>query len=158
MRRMRRAVEADRGRPRVGTQRGEAVPLDGDARPLSKEAQLQRGPKRPKRQVAGGKRKGQMREAKQGPCRICGKLPPNELHHLISRAQGGADTEANLVPLCQTDHAFIEARDPIAGMILASSLTDEEYSYAVYHYGEGFFERRLGIVYARALTSVRPVL
>ncbi len=126
------------------------MPLDGDAKPLSKSAQLERGPKRPSRQIAGGKRKAQMREAKQGPCRICGKLPPNELHHLISRGQGGADTESNLVALCQTDHALIEARDPIVGRMLAAALTDEEYSYAVYHYGEAFFERRLGIVYSRA--------
>ncbi len=121
-----------------------------EAKPWSKEQALARGPKRPSRQIAGGKRKAQMREAKQGPCRICGKLPPNELHHLISRAQGGADSESNLVPLCLIDHAFIEARDPVAGMILASSLTDAEYAYCVDRYGEAFFERRLGIVYSRA--------
>jgi hypothetical protein len=80
---------------------------------------------------------------------ICGRRPPNELHHLISRAQGGADCEGNIVALCQRDHAMIEARDPVAGMILASALDDLSYAYVIEHFGESFFERRLGVVYTR---------
>jgi hypothetical protein len=51
--------------------------------------------------------------------------------------------------LCSADHAQIEVRDPIAGQRLAESLTDAEYAYAVEHFGESFFERRLGVVYTR---------
>ncbi len=126
------------------------TPIDGEAKPLSKSAQLERGSKRPSRQKASKARWTQIAESRQGPCLICGHAPPNELHHLIARSQGGADTEANLVPLCQTDHALIEARDPIAGRMLAAALTDAEYAYCIEHYGEAFFERRLGIVYSRA--------
>ncbi len=125
------------------------MPLD-DFKPYSKETQVARGPKRPSRQKASAKRWAEIAARKQGPCRICGHAPPNELHHLIARSQGGADTESCLVPLCQTDHALIEARDPIAGRMLAAALTDAEYAFVVEHYGESFFERRLGIVYSRA--------
>ncbi len=126
------------------------MPLGGEAKPLSKSAQLERGPKRPSRQKASKTRWAQIAEARQGPCLICGHAPPNELHHLIARSQGGADCEGNLVPLCQTDHALIEARDPIAGRMLAAALDDLSYAYVIEHFGESFFERRLGVVYARA--------
>ncbi len=124
------------------------MPID-DFKPYSKDAQLARGPKRPKRQTASRDRWAQIAAAKQGPCRVCRKAPPNELHHLIARSQGGADTEGNIVSLCRSCHARIEARDPLAGEILAASLTDAEYAYTHDHFGESFFERRLGIVYSR---------
>ncbi len=124
------------------------MPLD-DFKPYSKDAQLARGPKRPRRQTASRDRWAQIAAAKQGPCRVCGRPGPNELHHLIARSQSGADTESNCVPLCPADHARIEARDGLSGHALAASLTDAEYAYCVEHYGEAFFERRLGISYTR---------
>lgn len=124
-------------------------PLDGDAKPLSKDAQLARGERRYTRKVAGAKRWQQIIDSKQGACRVCTAPPPNEMHHLIPRSQGGNDTEANIVPLCGVCHDLIERRDPIAGMKLAISLTDAEYAFMVHHGGEGILERRLGVIYTR---------
>lgn len=121
-----------------------------DVTPFWKSVQLARQERRYKRKVAGAKRWQQIQEAKQGPCRCCRAPAPSELHHLVPRSQGGSDTEANLVPLCRGCHQLVEARDHQAGAVLARSLTDSEYAYAVDMYGEGFFERRLGVRYARA--------
>lgn len=95
-----------------------------------------------------------MRERKQGPCRVCGRAGRNNLHHLIPRSFGlAAWSEANLAPLCGSGtsgcHGLVEIRDAWACRRLAESLSDAEYAYVVEHYGEGFFERRLGVVYAR---------
>lgn len=136
--------------PSAANEGARLVPLDGDARPWSKESSLARAGKRHHRQTASSRRWSQIAESKGGPCKVCGAAPPNQLHHLIARSQGGADTEANIVALCQRDHALIEARDPVAGLILAGALTDLEYAYCVDHFGESFFERRLGVVYSRA--------
>ncbi len=120
-----------------------------DFKPFSKETQLARGERRHTRQVASKRRWAVIAASKQGPCRCCLVAPPNELHHLIARSQGGSDTEANIVPLCLDCHAKIEARHRDAGHILACSLSDLEYAYVVEKYGEAFFERRLGVVYSR---------
>lgn len=124
------------------------MPLDGEAKPLSKDSQLARGDRRYTRKVASSRRWAQIIAAKGGPCRVCGATVV-QFHHLIPRSQGGSDTEANIVPLCRDDHARIEARDKEAGMALALSLSDSEYSLMVEHGGEDVLERRLGIVYTR---------
>lgn len=98
-----------------------------EVQPFSKETQLARQTKRYHRKVASPKRWEGIAAAKQGPCRVCGKAAPNELHHLIPRSQGGSDTESNMVPMCK----------PGPGTKLAKSLED-------------FFERRLGVRYERA--------
>jgi hypothetical protein len=41
-------------------------------------------------------------------CSACGKTPA-DCHHLIHRAVGGPDIEANLVPLCRFHHTEIHA-------------------------------------------------
>jgi 5-methylcytosine-specific restriction endonuclease McrA len=123
-------------------------PIEGDAKPLSKESQLARGERRYTRKVASQRRWQQIIAAKGGPCRVCGASVV-QFHHLIPRSQGGSDTEANIVPLCADCHRRIEARDKDAGMALALALTDAEYAYMVEHGGEDVLERRLGIVYTR---------
>lgn len=121
-----------------------------EVQPFSKETQLARQTKRYHRKVASPKRWEGIAAAKQGPCRVCGKPAPNELHHLIPRSQGGSDTESNMVPMCHDDHMAVEARKPGPGTKLAKSLTDDEYAYVIDVYGEDFFERRLGVRYERA--------
>ncbi len=125
------------------------MPLD-DAKPFPKSQQLARGERRRTRQVASKRRWAEIAERKQGPCRCCLAAPPNQLHHLISRSQGGSDTEANIVALCLHCHAKVEARNRDYCRLLAESLRDAEYAYVIHHYGEAFFERRLGVRYERA--------
>jgi 5-methylcytosine-specific restriction endonuclease McrA len=110
--------------------------------PYFKETQLGRGPKKQTRLRAGKKRWEEIARAKQGPCRVCGGAPPNELHHLVPRAQGGADQNDNLVPLCHADHGRVTRYDREACAALRLSLTDAEYAYATEFLGEGRFESR----------------
>lgn len=124
-------------------------PLEGDARPLPKTAQLARGDRRYRRKVAGAKRWQQIADAKQGPCRVCFEPAPNELHHILSRAHGGSDTEANIAPLCRRCHDRITRRVETVVRMFLVSLTDAEYSYAVHHGGEDFWERAYGLRYSR---------
>lgn len=126
------------------------MPLDGPARPYPKESSLVRGQRRSSRQRAGTKRWAQIAESKQGPCRTCNAAGPSQLHHIIRRSQGGADTESNVVPLCPICHMAIEAHDAAVSRALVESLTDAEYSFAIHHGGEGFFERAYGLRYTRA--------
>lgn len=125
------------------------MPTDGDARPYSKDSQLARSTRRYVRRVASPKRWEAIADARQGPCLVCGNRPPNELHHLIARSQGGSDTEGNIVPLCRRCHLHVEERRPAACRMLAAALDDLSYAYVVEHGGENFFERRLGITYER---------
>lgn len=125
------------------------MPLDGDARAFSKSTQLARGKRRHTRQVASPRRWQAIADAKQGPCRVCQAAPPNELHHLIPRSQGGSDTESNIAPLCRGCHQRVEGRDAEACRALVLSLDDSEYAFCVDHGGEGFFERHYGIRYER---------
>lgn len=119
--------------------------------PYSKERQLGRGPKKQSRQKAGKRRWEEIAEHKQGPCRICLGAPPNELHHLVPRGAGlGADTEANIVPLCRECHRRVTNYDREACALLRLSLTDAEYSYAVEKLGEGRFEARYPVYYGKA--------
>lgn len=120
-----------------------------DVTPFTKEQQLSRKQRRYHRKTASAQGWQRIADAKQGPCRVCNAPPPNELHHLIARSQGGGDLEDNIAPLCQEHHAAIENRDALDGKRLAESLTDAEYAYVVNTFGEDFFERRLGIGYVR---------
>ncbi len=122
-----------------------------EAKPWSKADSLRHnGPHRRLRAVATGTEWKRIRAAKDGPCRRCGSPPPNDLHHLIHRSQGGSDVADCVVPLCSACHELVERRDPDACLALALSLSDREYAYVHDTFGESFFERRLGIVYTRA--------
>lgn len=116
-------------------------------KPYPKEEQLSRGPMRQKRLKASKGRWEKIAESKQGPCRVCGGAPPNELHHLVPRAQGGSDTEANVVPLCHQCHGRVTRYDKEACAALRLSLTDAEYAYANEMFGEVRFEAHLPVRY-----------
>ena len=126
--------------------------------PKSEQTSARRDPKRTR---PSDRRMREMRDAKQGPCRLCGSPEPNSLHHVIPRSAGlGAWSESNLTPLCGTGttgcHGLIEARNPAACKSLASRLTDAEYAYVVHHMGEGWIERRYGVRYERAAVAALP--
>lgn len=118
-------------------------------KPYPKTVQLARQERRYRRKVAGPKRWQQIAQAKQGPCRVTGAAPPNELAHLISRAQGGPDTEWNIVPLAHDAHLLFDQRDPETCRIVCETLTDQEYAGLVEYAGEQVFERRFGIRFER---------
>ncbi len=124
-------------------------PLSGDALPFSKETALARKERRYRRRVASPKQWQAIQEAKQGPCRCCQSPPPNELHHALSRAQGGSDVADNIVPVCSHCHRLVEARTPWACETLCASFTDAEYAFLVETAGEDVFERRYGVRYVR---------
>lgn len=118
--------------------------------PYPKTKQLARAERRYHRKVAGPKRWAQIAAAKQGPCRVCSTAPPNELAHLIGRAQGGHDSEWNIVPLCRLHHSLFDMRDAAVCRTICESLTDQEYAGLVEFAGEHVFERRFGIRFERA--------
>lgn len=37
-------------------------------------------------------------------CVVCGRFPPNEVHHIKTRGAGGGDDWWNLIPLCSDHH------------------------------------------------------
>lgn len=127
----------------------------------SKEEQLGRGPQKKSRFKANKKRLEQLRAAKDGPCRVCGGAPPNELHHLIPRSQGGDDQNANLVPLCHDCHSKVTRYDREACAALRANLqwrdpkgahpleSGDEYAYMVGKKGEGWVEDRYPVRYER---------
>lgn len=117
--------------------------------PFPKTQQTARAERRYKRKVASPKQWQAIAAAKQGPCRVCGDPPPNELHHIFSRAQGGSDVADNIAPLCHGCHGFITRRNQPTIKAFLSTLTDEEYAYVVEHGGEDFFERAYGLRYDR---------
>ena len=121
--------------------------MSGD--PYPKNVQLARAERRYVRTVASPKRWAAIANAKQGPCRVTGAAPPNDLAHLIGRAQGGPDVEWNIVPLCRDAHTRFDARDPLTCLTVCQTLTDDEYAGLVEFAGEGVFERRFGIRYER---------
>lgn len=86
-----------------------------------------------------------MHAAKNGPCRVCLRRGPNELHHLIPRSQQGADTFDNLVPLCHDCHEAVTQRRYLECAELAECLTDAEYAHVVQRLGEGALERLFGV-------------
>ena len=124
--------------------------MKDEARPYPKSQQLARQTKRYTRKVASPKRWQQIIDAKQGPCRVCGKPAPNEMAHLISRARGGHDSEWNLIPLCRDDHALFDQMDRDVCLRICETLTDQEYAGLVEHQGEAVFERRFGVRYRSA--------
>lgn len=85
---------------------------------------------------------------KGGPCRLCGKLP-YELHHLLSRARGGADEAWNLVPLDRGCHDLVTNEDSATLRALAAALTDDEYAGLIEAAGEGAMERLFQARYER---------
>lgn len=99
------------------------------------------------RRRAGAARWAEIRERKLGPCRVCEGEFGVQLHHLVPRAQLGADTEANLVPLCRVCHDKVTRRDREACAVLRRSLTDQEYAYACERLGESVFERYYPVEY-----------
>lgn len=117
--------------------------------PFSKEQQLARGERRYHRKVASPKRWQAIIDAKGGPCRCCGAVPVT-FHHLVPRAIGGSDCEANIVPLCSLCHEDVTRRDPMVCKALRLTLTDAEYSYGVEKLGEARFEERYPVVWERA--------
>lgn len=122
--------------------------MSGD--PYPKTRQLARGERRYTRKIASPKRWQAIADAKQGPCRTgCGAQGPNELHHIVSRGNSGADTESNITPLCTDCHALVTGRDGKTIRAFVANLSNEEYAYAVEHGGEDFFERAYGLVYTR---------
>lgn len=101
------------------------------------------------RRKVGAVRWAEIRERKLGPCRVCNglRLGGHQLHHLVPRAHLGADTEANLVPLCRVCHDAVTRRDPFACAALRRSLTDAEYAYACERLGETTFDRYYPVEY-----------
>lgn len=130
-----------------------------ELRPYPKSTQLSRGPKKTWRGKASKKRWEQIAEAKQGPCRICGGAPPNELHHLVPRSQGGDDRNANIVPLCHDCHGRVTRYDREACAVLRANLATtpsrrpedgDEYAYCVETLGEARFEARYPVRWEKA--------
>lgn len=119
-----------------------------EARPFSKEQQLARGERRHHRRVASKGTWQRIIDAKNGPCRCCYTEGPVEFHHLVPRAIGGSDVEANIVPLCQVCHRLITERDARFCALLRANLTDAEYAYAVETLGEARFEVRYPVDWA----------
>ena len=108
------------------------------------------GRKKPaSRRRAGSARWAELRARKLGPCRCCQGSVGIQLHHLVPRAQLGADTESNLVPLCRVCHDRVTRRDKAACKALRLSLSDEEYAYASERLGEDLFEAYYPVVYDR---------
>lgn len=117
--------------------------------PFSKETQLARKERRYTRKVASPKRWAAIADAKQGPCKVCGAAPPNELHHLVPRGIGGSDTEANIVALCRDCHEGVTRYDKAFCAALRRNLTDAEYAYANETLGEARFESRYPVKYEK---------
>jgi 5-methylcytosine-specific restriction endonuclease McrA len=120
--------------------------------PDPKSRSLARGERRYRRTVASPKQWQAIIAAKRGPCRVCVRAisnghdtQPVELHHLISRAQGGDDVEDNIVPLHKSCHYLVTTRAPGALHALRLSLTDSEYAYVVSKLGESGPARLFGV-------------
>ena len=118
--------------------------------PFSKEQQLARAERRYKRRVASPKTWQRIADEKQGPCRTCGAVPPNELHHLVPRSQGGSDVADNIVPLCSDCHGRVEARNKEVCAALRLALSDAEYAYAATELGDDRFEARFPVKWEAA--------
>ena len=123
--------------------------LRAPAKPYPKSTQLARAERRHHRRVASPQGWQRIADAKQGPCRVTGTPPPNELHHIVARAHGGADTASNIVPLSRAAHDLVTRRDPLACYALLASLTDAEYAYMIDVGGEDYPERAYGLEYGR---------
>lgn len=121
-----------------------------EAKPYSKEQQLEVTPKPYRRRVSSRKGWEQLYDAKGGPCRVCTKHTSLiVLHHVVFREDGGDDLPENLVPLCHDDHAAIHNRAPAIARLLLARLSDAEYAYMVERGGEDYAERVYGVEYER---------
>lgn len=124
-----------------------------DVTPFSKEQQVGAGrPKKYRRKVASPKQWQALRAAKLDgrECRLLSGVPATELHHLLSRAQGGDDVAENLVGLCQDCHEAVTQRNESALRLLAYGLEDAEHAYLAMKCGEDFSERLFGVTYTGA--------
>lgn len=132
------------------------MPLDGNAKPQPKSAQLARGRRRYRRIIASPKQWQAIQAAKVGPCRVCGDPGSNgrvhgmiQLHRVVSREDFGDDLADNIVPLCYLCHGQVTMRQEKAARALLASLTDAEYAYMVERGGEDYAERAYGLRYTR---------
>ena len=132
------------------------MPLDGPAQPRPKAASLARGERRYRRKIASPKQWQAILSAKVGPCRVCGAaawngsaFPKVQMHHVVTRQDGGDDLPDNIVPLCLADHDAVTRRVPQACYALLVSLTDAEYAYMIERGGENYAERGYGVEYQR---------
>lgn len=129
------------------------MPTSGSARPDPKPARVPRKPYR--RQVASRKQWAKIAAEKAGPCRCCGSVENGrveskiQLHHVVSRSHGGADTVDNIVPLCLTCHEQVTRREPLPSYGLLLTLTDAEYAYMIERGGKDYPERAYGLRYRR---------
>lgn len=123
-----------------------------DVTPDPKSRSLTRGRRKYRRIVASPRRWQAIADAKLGPCRICGSQGSNgrlyghiQLHHVVSRQDGGDDVEANIVPLCPVDHTYVTQRDRGACLVLIAALEPEEWAYMIERGGEDYPERAYGV-------------
>lgn len=107
---------------------------------FSKQDQTSRGPRRSSRIKATRTQWAELHALKQGPCRVCGAPPPNQLHHTVKRSQGSGDVPDCLVPLCAVCHDAVEKHDPTACQKVAASLTGQERAYILSLKGRGWLE------------------
>lgn len=63
----------------------------------------------------------------------------SDLHHILSRGQGGDDVVANLAPLCRECHTRVEQRDIRTRSLLRGALLPSHYEYLA-----GKLDDRLG--------------
>src|SRR5690348_10221180 len=85
-----------------------------------------------------------LRAEKDGPCRVCGSPPPNELHHIVARSRRGDDLAENLAPVCVGCHDLIERRNGYALRRLHDSLTEAERTYCAAKLGGNALLRIFG--------------
>jgi 5-methylcytosine-specific restriction endonuclease McrA len=131
-------------------------PLDGDALPRPKSAQLARGERRYRRKVASPKQWQAIIAAKSGPCRVCRDAASNgrlhsliHHHHIVARVHGGDDVADNIAPLCPGCHTLVTCRLPATCSRFLETLTDAEYAYMIERGGESYPERAYGLRYRR---------
>jgi 5-methylcytosine-specific restriction endonuclease McrA len=62
-------------------------------------------------------------------CWVCGIAAWTDLHHILSRSQGGDDDIVNLAPVCRPCHERIEARDPWARSQIRQALMPSNIEY-----------------------------
>lgn len=133
-----------------------------EAKPYQKTTQLARKERRYRRKPASPKQWAAIISEKQGPCRVCGSPPPNQMHHIVPRDRGGDDVPENIAPLCAHCHRLVEARDPSACKQLVQTTWEgaqaepgarggvkDEYSYCCEKAGDDWPERIYLIRYVR---------
>ncbi len=101
---------------------------------------------KPRRRVQAtvAERKRLRAEKLTGGCRVCTDRP-SELHHVVSRAQGGDDTADNLVPLCARCHLLVTVMDRDALLALGRSLSLPERTYAARRKSGEWLRQRYGV-------------